>query len=86
MTKRARLFFWFSAVLSFVAAGYAENSAIFYAWLTASAPQRWSGERAAPFVYGSLALTIFFLFAFICCVVVLVRDGNRRSRLEENAT
>jgi hypothetical protein len=86
MTKRASLVLWLSAALSLLAALYAGGNVIFYAWLTAAAPERWSAERAAPFVYGALSLAVLFLLAFICCVVTLVREANRKYRLEQDAT
>ena len=80
MTTRVRLFYWFAAVFSFVAAGYFGNSALHYAWLAASAPQQWSGERATPFVYGNLALAVFFVVVLIYCGVALGRDANGKNR------
>jgi hypothetical protein len=86
MTRRRRLFLRFSVVLTFVAALFAGGNFISYAWLNAAAPERWPAGRAAPLVYGSLALAVLFLVAFVCFVVVLIRDANRRHQEESNAT
>ena len=86
MTKRRKIVTWIALILSLPVAGYAGMSVIFYAWLTAAQPERWSPERAAPWAYGALALTVFFLALFIYCVVLLIRDANKAYQSERNAT
>jgi len=86
MTKRRKIATWIALVLSLPAAGYAGMSVIFYAWLTAARPESWSPERAAPWVYGALALTVLFLALFVYCVVSLIRDANKTYQRERNAT
>jgi hypothetical protein len=86
MTKRRKIATWIALVLSLPAAGYAGMSVIFYAWLTAAQPQSWPPERAAPWVYGALGLTVLFLALFVYCVVSLIRDANKTYQRERNAT
>jgi hypothetical protein len=86
MTKRRKIATWAALVLSLPAAGYAGTSVIFYAWLNAAEPERWPAERAAVWVYSSLALTVLFLAIFIYCTVSLVRDANKTYQRERSAT
>lgn len=86
MTKRRKIATWIALVLSLPAAGYAGMSVISYAWLTAAQPDRWPPERAAPWAYGALALTVLFLALFAYCVVSLIRDVNKTYQSERNAT
>jgi hypothetical protein len=86
MTKRRKIATWVALVLSLPAAGYAGTSVVFYAWLSAAAPDRWPPERAALWAYSSLALGVLFLGLFIYCVVSLVKDANKTYRSERNAT
>jgi hypothetical protein len=86
MTKRRKIASWVALVLSLPAAGYAGKSVIFYAWLNAAEPERWPAERAAVWVYSSLALTVLFFAIFIYCIVSLVRDANKTYEKERNAT
>jgi hypothetical protein len=85
MTKRRKIATWAALVLSLPAAGYAGTSVIFYAWLNAAEPERWPAERAAVWVYSSLALTVLFLAIFIYCTVSLVRDANKNYQRERSA-
>jgi hypothetical protein len=86
MTRRRKIATWVSLVLSVPAAGYAATSVIFYAWLSAAEPQRWPPDRAAVWVYGALGVTIAFVAIFAYCLVTLVKDQNKSSRAERNAT
>ena len=45
MTKRKRVFLWLGLVVSVPATAYAGINVIFYAWLSAANPERWSSER-----------------------------------------
>ena len=86
MTRRRKIATWVALVLSVPAAGYAGTSVMFYAWLNAAEPARWPAERAAPWVYSALALTVLFIALFVYCVVSLVRDANKTYQRERNAT
>ena len=68
------------------AGGYAAMSFVFYAWLSAAAPDRWPPERAALWAYSSLALAALFLALFVYCIVSLVKDANKTYQRERNAT
>jgi hypothetical protein len=86
MTKRRKIILWVGLALSLPAALYAGTCVVFYAWLNAAEPERWPADRAALWSYSVLALTVLFLGLFICCVVSLVKDANKRYREEQNAT
>ncbi len=86
MTKRRKIFLWLGLVASLSAAGYAGTSFIFYAWLSAAAPERWPPERAALWAYSALALAILFFGFFVYCVVSLIKEANRQYREEQSAT
>ena len=86
MTRRRKITTWVALVLSLPAGLYAGTSVIFYAWLSAAAPERWPPERAALWAYSALALTILFFGLFVYCVVSLVRDANKSYQREGNAT
>ena len=86
MTRRRKILLWLGLALSLAAAGYAATSVVFYAWLSAAAPERWPPDRAALWVYSALALTILFVGLFVYCVASLIKDANRRYREEQNAT
>jgi hypothetical protein len=86
MTKRRKILLWVALVLSVPATFYAGGSVVFYAWLSAAAPERWPPDRAAHWTYSALALTVLFLGLFIYCVVSLIREANRKYREEQNAT
>jgi hypothetical protein len=72
--------------LSLPAIYYAGVSVVYYAWLSAAAPERWPPDRAGLWVGGALALTVLFLGVFIYCVVSLIKESNRRYREEKNVT
>jgi len=86
MTKRRKILLWLGLVVSLLATGYAGTSFIFYAWLSAAAPERWPPERAALWAYSALALAILFFGFLAYCVVSLVKEANRQYREEQNAT
>ena len=86
MTKRRKIATWIALVLSLPAGGYAALSFVFYAWLSAAAPERWPPERAAVWAYSSLALAVVLLGLVVYCVVSLIKDANRTYRTERNAT
>ncbi|KPJ88263.1 MAG: hypothetical protein AMJ53_17105 [Gammaproteobacteria bacterium SG8_11] len=86
MTKRRKIFLWLGLVVSLLAGGYAGMNFIFYAWLSAAAPERWPPERAALWAYSALALAILFFVFLVYCAVSLVKEANRQYREEQNAT
>lgn len=86
MTKRRKILLWLGLVVSLLATGYAGTSFIFYAWLSAAAPERWPPERAALWAYSALGLAILFFGLFVYCVVSLIKEANRQYREEQNAT
>ncbi len=59
-----------SAVISF----YAVSSTIFYAWMNANGS--WSAEKAAPWAFGSLAISIVFIIPFIYFIVKIFKLRN----------
>ena len=84
MTKRKRVLLWLGLITSVPATGYAGVSVIFYAWLSAANPERWSPERAGLWSGGAFILTVLFLILFIYCLVTLIKDTNKKYRNEEN--
>jgi len=67
--KTKKIIFYFVAVVvSPILSFYAFWSAIFYSWMNANGS--WSAEKAAPWAYGSLALSGFF---FILCIYFIVK-------------
>ena len=86
MARRRKIFLWPGMVLSLLATGYGGTSFIFYAWLSAAAPDRWPPDRAAVWTFSALVLTILFFGLFVYCAVALVKEANRRYRDEKNAT
>jgi hypothetical protein len=76
---------WIGLLLALPAGGYAAMSFIFYAWLSAAAPDRWPPERAALWAYSSLALAVLFFGVFVYFVVSLIKDANRTYQRERNA-
>jgi hypothetical protein len=86
MMKRRKILLWLGLVMSLLVTGYAGASFIFYAWLSAAAPERWPTERAALWAYSALALAILFFGFLVYCVVSLVKEANRQYRDEQNAT
>jgi hypothetical protein len=86
MTKRRKIATWIALVLSLPAGVYAGTSVVFYAWLSAAAPDRWPPDRAALWVYSSLAFAVVFFGLFIYCVVSLVRNANKAYQSERHAT
>jgi len=77
---------WVGLALSLPAGGYAALSFIFYSWLSAAEPERWSPERAGLWAGGAAILALLFLGIFIYCLVSLIREANRKYREEQNAT
>ena len=77
MTRAQKVGCWLGAVVSLVAAGYFGTSVVFYAWLSAAEPDRWPSDRAAIWVYSSLAAAIVSAIVFATCIVLLVKDVNR---------
>ena len=71
--RSPRLYLLIGAVVALGAALYAGTSVVFYAWLNAANPESWPRERAALWAYGSLAMTVIAVVAFIWCVAALVR-------------
>ena len=86
MSKRRKILCWLGLLLSVPAFGYAGTSVVFYAWLSAAAPDRWPPDRAGAWVAGSLVLTVLFLALFVYCLVALIKEANRSYRVERNAT
>jgi hypothetical protein len=86
MTKRRKIATWVALGLALPAAGYTGTNVVFYAWLSAAAPDRWPPERAALWAYGALALTALFLSLFIYCVISLIKAANKSYKGERNAT
>ena len=86
MTKRRKIATWVTLGLALPAAGYTGTSVVFYAWLSAAAPDRWPPERPALWAYSALALTALFLSLFIYCVISLIKDANKSYQSERNAT
>jgi hypothetical protein len=79
MSKPSKLFLWLGLVLSLPASGYAAGSFIFYAWINAAEPERWSPERAEVWAFGALAFAILFFGLFVYCLVTLIRDVNKQN-------
>ena len=79
VTRAQRVSRWVGGTVSFVATGYAVLSVVFYSWLNAAEPDRWPSDRAAIWVYSSLAGAAVFATIVVVCVVLLVRDVNRRN-------
>ena len=71
-------------VLSVPVIYYAGTGVVFYAWLNAADPERWTPDKASLWAGGALAVTILFLGIFIYCVVSLVKDANRKHRDKVN--
>jgi hypothetical protein len=69
-TKRAILYF-LGVVVSTALSFYAFWSAIFYAWMNANGS--WPAEKAAPWAYGSLALSGLFFVGFVYFIVKMVK-------------
>ena len=71
-TKSKKVIFYIlGIVLSAALSFYAFWSAIFYAWMNANGS--WSAEKAAPWAYGSLALSALFFVLFIYFIVKVVK-------------
>ncbi len=77
--RSTRLYLLIGAVVALGAALYAGASVVFYAWLNSANPESWPRERAALWAYGSLALTVIAVVAFIWCLLALMRR-DRASR------
>ena len=86
MTRVQKAICWAGAVASLVAAGYSGISVVFYAWLNAVEPDRWPSDRAAVWVYSWLTGAVLFAAIFVVCVVLLVRDINRKPKGVSSAT
>jgi hypothetical protein len=87
MTKRRNFVLWFSMILSVPVVYYSGTGVVFYAWLNAAEPQRWTPDRAGLWAGGALAVTILFSVLFIYCVVSLIKEANRQNReVDKNAT
>ncbi len=86
MTRRRKLATWIALVVSVLAGGYSASSVVFYAWLSAAAPDRWPPERAALWAYSFLALAVVFLALLIYCIVSLIKDTNKTYPGQSNAT
>jgi len=54
LNRRRKTFLWAGLVLSLPAICYAGGSVVFYAWLSAAAPERW--PRGIELAYGCSAL------------------------------
>jgi hypothetical protein len=86
MTKRRKITVWFSMILSAPVIYYAGTGVVFYAWLNAAEPQRWTPDRAGLWAGGALAVTMLFLGIFFYCVVSLIKEAKRQNREDDNAT
>ena len=86
MTKRKKILLWVGLVVSIPVTGYAGVSVIFYAWLSAANPERWSPERAGLWSGGALVLTVLFLSLFVYCLVSLIRNANKEYRCRQAST
>lgn len=86
MTKRRKVLLWIGLVLSLPAAGYAGVSVIFYAWLSAANPERWSPERAGLLSGGAMVLAVLFFGIFVYCLVTLIRNVNDEYRKRQSST
>jgi hypothetical protein len=85
MTKWKKKFMWFGLVVSLPVVGYMGLGFIFYSWLNAAVPERWSVEKAATWAYGSLILAVLFLILFIYCLVSLIKESNKKYKKQQNA-
>ena len=83
MTTKKKILLWIGIVSSLPAIYYSVMSAIFYAWLNAAEPERWPADKAAVWVYGSIALAVLFISLFVYCVVSLVKDSKRNYDAEQ---
>lgn len=80
MTKTNKIILYFigtliSGGLSF----YAFMSAVFYSWMNANGS--WTAEKAAPWAYSSLVLSVIFFIVFVYFIVKIVK-----TRKSTNAT
>ena len=80
MNDRRRLATWIALIASFVGAIYMGMNVITYAWLNASAPNRWPGERARAWALGAMVIAVLLLGVSLYCVMALKRNSSRRTR------
>lgn len=80
MSNRRRLATWIALIASFVGAIYMGMNVISYAWLNASAPNRWPAERAEDWALGAMAIAVLLLGVSVYCAMVLKRNAGRRTR------
>jgi hypothetical protein len=85
MILRRKIILWIGLILSIPATGYGGMSVVFYFWLNASQPERWSEERASIWAYSALALTVIFFIIFIYCIVSLIKESRTNSNEGSNA-
>ncbi len=84
MTIRKKIFLWIGLVFSLFSTGYAGGSFIFYIWLSAAKPERWSANKVAVWAYSALAMTILFIALFVYCLMSLIKEANRKYREEQH--
>ncbi len=77
---------WVGLILSIPATGYAGISVVFYSWLNAANPERWTAAKAGLWAGGALFLTVLFLALFVYCGRALVKGANKEHRNGQNPT
>ncbi len=85
MTRRRKILLWIGLFVSLPAALYAGGSFVFYAWMSAAQPDRWTPERAGLWAYSALALAVIFFGLFAYCVVSVIKEANRMYREQGGA-
>jgi hypothetical protein len=85
MKLRRKIILWFGLIISIPATGFGGISVVFYFWLNAAQPERWSEEKSAIWAYGALTLTVMFFIIFIYCMVSLIKESRINSNESSNA-
>jgi hypothetical protein len=70
---------WIGLFVSGAAAFYSGMSFVFYAWMSAAAPDRWPPDRAGLWAGAAALLCGVFLVTFVYCIFALIRDANRKT-------
>lgn len=85
MTRWQKIFRWVGLVLSVPAGGYLAGCFLYYSWLSAAEPDRWSPKLVGLWSGIAALSALLFFVIFIYCVVSLIRDANTKYRKEQNA-
>lgn len=79
MSTKRKILLWIGMISSVPLGCYSFLCAIFYAWRNAADPVNWPSDKAAVWCGGSLILTLIFIFAFIYCMISLIKHENKKN-------